>query len=176
VNPVTLFDPVIRGIIKIFGAVAVFIDFPEEFLIAVSLNLMFFGQQHNTPPKAMNKAVSGCTERRHTGNRRPFVYVLISYRHRSCQDLRQQKAQYLFPAPFAVCQQIIPHQVILQIFGGNSAKALKETFQSAVIGIDPLDPVLFTSLLRHPAIGIHLDETVFIGQRKTEVGFFIVRT
>lgn len=82
--------------------------------------------------------------------------IAASERYPGCQYLAEEQFQQFLPVPLAVCKYIIPDQVILQIFRGDTVKSLYKPLQSAVIGIDPLDTVRSALAFCNAAVRFHL--------------------
>ena len=145
-NAVALLYQVVDAVRKIFYLIAVIINLSEKFCIVMFLYPVFFREYHVICPLSLRDECKRWSCR----------YIAVVYCQPSAQYLSEHQAYVFFLVSSIVRYQVVPDDVMLQMFSRHSVIPVYKAFQYTVVCIDTLNIVCNVILLDYAFIGICL--------------------
>ena len=154
-NAVALLYQVVDAVGEVLHFIAVTVYLMKKLLVVMFFYSVFFREYHVTYPLFL------CDECKRWSCR----YIAVVYCQPSAQYLSEHQAYVFFLVSSIVRYQVVPDDVMLQMFSRHSVKPVYKAFQYTVVCIDTLNIVCNVILLDYAFIGICLYQSDIVISR-----------
>ena len=154
-NAVALLYQVVDAVGKVLHFIAVIIYLVKKLLIVMFFYSVFFREYHVICPLSLRDECKRWSCR----------YIAVVYCQPSAQYLSEHQAYVFFLVSSIVRYQVVPDDVMFQMFSRHSVKPVYKAFQYTVVCIDTLNIVCNVILLDYAFIGICLYQSDIVISR-----------